>query len=321
MTADSSIRTSNNQRTGHQQTQDASPSENICPECDGQVVFTAEQEYTCEDCGLVVDENNIDRGPEHSRHDDTTPRTGRSTTPRLHDKGLSTEIGWENRDSHGNTLSSEQRSKARRLRRWNQRYSNRDHLDRNLRQALGEIDRMAASLGLPTAVRETASVIYRRALEEDLVRGYSIEAVASAALLAASRQHAQRSIRELVPCSRVDQQAIRRAHRNLNEELGLELPPPDPCDHLDRYASDLGFSQQTVTQAADFLEGVKAAGKHSGKDPVALAAGALYAAQLFTRDHATQARISDSTDVSEVSIRKHYQRVLKCNGIEPATVR
>ena len=33
---------------------------------------------------------------------------------------------------------------------------------------------MASALGLPETVRETASVIYRRALEEDLLPGRSI---------------------------------------------------------------------------------------------------------------------------------------------------
>ncbi len=60
--------------------------------------------------------------------------------------------------------------------------------ERNLKQALGEIDRMASALGLPDNVREMAAVIYRRALNEDLLPGRSIEGVATPALYAAARQ-------------------------------------------------------------------------------------------------------------------------------------
>ena len=38
-------------------------SANQCPECGGQVTTNA-VETVCEDCGLVVDEHQIDHGPE-----------------------------------------------------------------------------------------------------------------------------------------------------------------------------------------------------------------------------------------------------------------
>jgi len=80
----------------------------------------------------------------------------------MHDQGLSTNIGWQDKDAYGRALSSRQRQKMQRLRTWNERFRTRDSKERNLKQALGEIDRMASALGLPENVRETASVIYRR---------------------------------------------------------------------------------------------------------------------------------------------------------------
>ncbi|ELZ35127.1 transcription factor TFIIB cyclin-related protein [Halorubrum distributum JCM 10247] len=82
----------------------------------------------------------------------------------MHDKGLSTNIGWQDKDAYGKSLSGRQRRRMQRLRTWNERFRTRDSKERNLKQALGEIDRMASALGLPDNVRETASVIYRRAL-------------------------------------------------------------------------------------------------------------------------------------------------------------
>ncbi len=74
----------------------------------------------------------------------------------MHDKGLSTNIDWRDKDAYGNSLSSNQRQKMQRLRKWNERFRTRDSKERNLKQALGEIDRMASALGLPENVRETA---------------------------------------------------------------------------------------------------------------------------------------------------------------------
>jgi len=147
----------------------------------------------------------------------------------MHDKGLSTNIGWQNKDAYGNSLSSNQRQKMQRLRKWNERFRTRNSKERNLKQALGEIERMSSALGLPKEVRETASVIYRRALSEDLLPGRSIEGVATSALYAAARQmQTPRSIDEVANVSRIDAMEFKRTYRYIVRELGLEVAPADP---------------------------------------------------------------------------------------------
>jgi transcription initiation factor TFIIB len=66
-----------------------------CPECGGSVVADG-HETVCRDCGLVVDADRVDRGPEWRSFadDDGQPeRTGAPLTTSRHDRGLSTEIG------------------------------------------------------------------------------------------------------------------------------------------------------------------------------------------------------------------------------------
>jgi transcription initiation factor TFIIB len=59
---------------------------------------------------------------------------------------------------------------------------------RNLKQALGEVERTGSALDLADDVRETAPVIYRRAQEADLLPGRSVGGVATAVLYPAGRQ-------------------------------------------------------------------------------------------------------------------------------------
>jgi transcription initiation factor TFIIB len=165
----------------------------VCAECGGRLEHDAEHgETACVDCGLVIEADEIDRGPEWRAFDaaerDRKSRVGAPTTRMMHDKGLSTKIGPQDRDAYGRMLSSRQRRRMQRLRTWDERFRTRDSRDRNLKQALGEIERMAFGLGLPETVRETASVIYRRAVDEKLLPGRSIEGVATAALYAAAKQ-------------------------------------------------------------------------------------------------------------------------------------
>ncbi len=61
-----------------------------CPECGGRVVSDAEHaETVCEECGLVVAEDEIDRGPEWRAFDaaekDQKSRVGAPTTNMMHD--------------------------------------------------------------------------------------------------------------------------------------------------------------------------------------------------------------------------------------------
>jgi len=83
-----------------------------CPDCGGSIRRTG-RETTCEDCGLILEENHLDRGPTRGRSDgqESKKRTGAPLTPTRHDRGLSTKIGYH-RDGNGTTLSSQKRRRS-----------------------------------------------------------------------------------------------------------------------------------------------------------------------------------------------------------------
>ena len=294
--------------------------ESVCPECGGTLTTDSEHgETVCSECGLVVEEDEIDPGPEWRAFDagekDEKSRVGAPTTNMMHDKGLSTNIGWQDRDAYGNALSASQRQRMQRLRTWNERFRTRDSKERNLKQALGEIDRMASALGLPENVRQTASVIYRRALEEDLLPGRSIEGVATAALYAAARQAGTpRSLDEIAAVSRVEKMELTRTYRYIVRELKLEVKPADPESYVPRYASDLDLPDDVERRARELIEAARQSGVLSGKSPVGIAAAAVYAAALLTNEKVTQSEVSEVADVSEVTIRNRYKELLDAEG-------
>ncbi|WP_254830775.1 transcription initiation factor IIB [Haloglomus salinum] len=314
---DTSVRRFQREDEDTAEREDEAADELTCPECGGDVATDTEHgEVVCQDCGLVVDEDNIDRGPEWRAFDaserDEKSRVGAPTTNMMHDKGLSTNIGWQDKDAYGNSLSSKQRQKMQRLRTWNERFRTRDSKERNLKQALGEIDRMASALGLPDNVRETASVIYRRALDENLLPGRSIEGVATSALYAAARQAGTpRSLDEITQVSRVEKDEIARTYRYVVRELKLEIQPADPESYVPRFASDLGLSDEAERRARELLQSAKEAGIHSGKSPVGLAAAAVYAASLLCNEKVTQSEVSEVANISEVTIRNRYHELLE----------
>ncbi len=132
----------------------------------------------------MIDQDFIDHGPEWRAFDseqrEKRARTGAPMTYTIHDKGLSTMIGWQNRDSYGKSIPKRNRAQLYRLRKWQRRVRISDATERNLAIALSELDRMASGLSLPRTVRETAAMIYRKAALKKLVRGRSIDGIAAA---------------------------------------------------------------------------------------------------------------------------------------------
>jgi transcription initiation factor TFIIB len=294
-----------------------------CPECGSASVHQdpTRGELVCDDCGLVIEENNIDRGPEWRAFDqqerESKSRVGAPITKTMHDKGLTTTIDWKDRDAQGRMLSSNKRSQMARLRKWQERIRTKDSGERNLQFALSEIDRMASGLGLPRPVRETISVIYRRALKEDLIRGRSIEGVATAALYAGCRQEGiPRSLEEISNYSRVERKEIGRTYRYISQELGLEMRPVDPKEYVPRFCSKIEVSERVQQKAIEIIEETAKKGLLSGKSPTGYAAAAIYAATLLCNEKRTQKEVAEVAKVTEVTIRNRYQEQIMAIDIE-----
>src|SRR5207253_11182762 len=78
-----------------------------CPECNsGHLSFDYERgELICEGCGLVLNDQMIDQGPEWRAFDveqgEKRGRAGAPMTSTIRDKGLATRIGGKNKATCG----------------------------------------------------------------------------------------------------------------------------------------------------------------------------------------------------------------------------
>lgn len=296
-----------------------------CDECESTDLIASgdQSEVICAECGLVVEETSLDRGPEWraftQEERDTKSRVGAPTTQTMHEKGLTTAIDWKDTDASGRSLSSEKRSQLRRLRTWQERIRTKDAGERNLQFALSEIKRMGSAMGVPRSIREGASVIYRRALADDLIRGRPIEGVATGCLYAACRQEGiPRSLDEMTEVSRVEYTEIGRAYRYIAKELSLEMEPVDPAEYVPRFCSELEVSDEVQTKAMEIIKSTAEVGLVSGKSPPGYAAAAIYAAALLCEEETTQGEVAEVAQVTVVTIRNRYQEQLEAIGLSPS---
>jgi len=301
-----------------------------CPECNSaHLVRDYERgELVCEDCGIVLDDQLIDQGPEWRAFDveqgEKRARTGAPMTYTIHDKGLSTEISWKNKDSYGKSIPTRNRAQLYRLRKWQRRIRVSNATERNLAFALSELDRMASFLGRPMDeailsrnVRETAAMTYRKAVNKNLIRGRSIEGVVAASLYAACRQcNVPRTLDEVANSSRVGRKEIGRTYRFMTRELKLKLMPTKPQDYVSRFCSELKLSGEVQSKAMEILKDAAKKELTSGRGPTGVAAAAIYISSILCNERRTQREVADIAGVTEVTIRNRYKELTEKLGIE-----
>lgn len=285
-----------------------------CPRCGKGPLVTdnATGEMSCSSCGFVVSERIEELGPEwrafsKEEHEDRS-RTGIPTSLAMHDMGLSTTISPIDKDASGKPLSPYVRSTIERLRTWDSRSQVHEPLDRNFRQAFSELDRLKDKLAVGANVIEKAAYIYRKALEKGLVRGRSISALVAAALYAACRDtETPRTLKDIANASNIKKKDVARCYRLLIRELDLQMPVVDPIKCVSRIASKAGLNEKTKRVAIDILKRAEEAKISAGKDPMGLAAAALYVACVMHGENKTQKDVAEAAGVTEVTIRNRYK--------------
>lgn len=267
-------------------------------------------EVVCRNCGLVLRDELIDKKPEWRAF---TPaetaarrRVGPSTALIKYDKGLATTF-----HPYDKRLPVKTRLTMRRLWKWDLRARLHTSVDRNLSQAMNELVRLADHLTIPRNVRETAAVIYRKALKDRLVRGRSIGAVAAASLYAACRMtRTPRTLRDITGASLRTQKEIFRCYRLILREIKPIVPIDDPLKYVAQIASRLNLDQIVQNDAVAILREAGQKKVTAGKGPVGIAAAALYVASRQHHTELTQRELADVAGVTEVTIRNRYKGLL-----------
>jgi len=285
-----------------------------CARCGKNSMLTdnATGERFCGGCGFVISERVEDSGPEwrsfsKEEYDDRS-RTGSPTSLAIHDRGLATIIDHANRDATGKPLSASMKSTVERLRTWDSRSQAHESADRNFRQAFSELDRIKDKLALSDALIEKTAYIYRKALEKNLVRGRSIPSAIAAALYAACRDGGTpRTLHDVSSAINIKRKEVSRCYRLFLRELDLKMPVVDPIKCMSRIASKAELSEKVKRGALTILNDASKMEITAGKDPMAIAAAALYLSCVMSGENTTQKVIAMAAGVTEVTIRNRYK--------------
>ena len=293
----------------------------VCMDCAGSVQENMNGEYECAACGLIQGQA-IDMGKDYRTFADgsgaNNERHGMKKTYLLHDGGLSTDIGRGNKDAFGVTIKGDFRKRLYRLRMHHQRSRVQKSSERNMVQALYELQRLASHMGLSESIREQAAFIYKKAAEKKLVQGRSIEGVVAASIHAACRDNGiHRTLDEIGRHSRIGRKEIGRTYRKVKQELGLKIKPAQPSGFVSSFCNKLQVPQVIESEAFSLLGKPEIRQVAAGRSPTGIAAAVVYlACMMYPENYRTQRDVAQAAGVTEVTIRNRYNEICDVLGLD-----
>lgn len=303
---------------GQQQQQQETSIENgviVCDTCTGHVICDPDTgEEVCSNCGTVARDNievTTERRAFTFEEMDKRYRTGEPASLMMYDMGLSSYIDSKNIDANGKQIQGY--SEIDRLRRLNKITVSNNSKTKNLNKAMREIRLITEILGIGNPVAERAAYIYRKALDKGLIKGRSITGIVAATVYIACKDAGTpRSIDELQEViGNADRKNIAYYYKFLLREMKIRVPLPVPSNSISRISGKAKLSEKTARKALELLSAVVDNALLSGKNPVSLAAAALYLATIETKEYTTQLRIAIAADVSTVTVRKRCLEIIQ----------
>ena len=293
-----------------------------CPECSSRVIKRDEVrgEVVCQDCGLVIEDDLIDPGPEWCASDpEQVAKRARTGPPRsmfAPGKGLSTEIGREDKTcKFQRSMTSTVREKFRFLRKL-QNHPPMTSQERSRAKAIHHIKFIAGRLNLPPRSYYEADAIeyFEKARSKGMLIGRAIREFNAACMYATLRE-APRSIAEISKASGVDAKRIKRVFRLLQRERVIppSMPLLDPLIHLEKIYNKLGRvpADGVPKEASELWGRVRSDMRWQGLSSVPTTAALLYIASRVVEGAIpiTNKELCAASDTSEVTIRKRRKLI------------
>ena len=296
-----------------------------CPVCGSTDVFKdhSRGEWVCRNCGYVIKEFTVDpRGEFVDFSKPQTIRTGPPTSILFDDKGLSTNIGSVTKDVKG--LMRQKMNILRKV----HKYVTHDSRVRNRREAITYLKKYSDELKLPKYLQIEAISIYDKVLEQNKVKGRSIEHLVLASIyIAAKLTRYPLLIDEIIKMAKIKKKDITSTYRIIIRELNI---PPNylivsPEIYIDRIVhrfrmeykeqKDL-FDRDVIRLAKRIVVEAKNLGLTSGKKPISIAAAALYVAAEKLGKEVVQSHLAKVSMITEVTIRNRQKEFLEKINID-----
>ena len=265
-------------------------------------------------CGIVSSDQIVDQGSESvgSNPNDymNNSRVGAKRSLKMIDMGLSTIIEAKDRDVTGKPLSLENRRMFYRLRMWD-RNSRSAASSKSFQKAFILLDAISSKLALPESVVEETAYLFRKIAARKILAGRSTSAMLCATIYITCRiTDTPRTLQDVVEAGNIKKKVLQRTYRFLAKELDLSPEAYSPSEFVTRIAKGLTLSEKTQRLAFKILDLCAKKQVSTSKNPMAMAASAVYLASTITSESVSQLKISKISGISAVTIRERRKEIV-----------
>ncbi len=277
-------------------------------------------EIACGNCGSVSTEKLIDitaettglSGEEYQNNS----RVGMKTSLKMADRGLSTIMESQDKDSTGKSLSNENRRMFYRLRMWD-RNSRSAISVKSFQKAFTLLDGISSKLALPESVVEETAYLFRKIAAKKILAGRSTTAMLCATVYATCRlTDTPRTLQDVADAGNIKKKNIQSIYRFLVKELDLRPDAYTPTEFVNRIAKAAGISERTERVAFKILDLCIKKNVSTSKNPMSMAAAAINLAVARNHEKITQLKISEASGISAVTIRDRSKEIKEKLGGE-----
>lgn len=279
------------------------------------VTDSSRGEVLCSSCGMVITDKVEDTTPEQRSNTiedyNNNTRNGMASALSIHDKGLSTIIGNTDRDALGNSMSSYMKGTFNRLRLWDSR-SRSNSQERNLRTAFIVLGTAKSKLDISDTLIERAAYLYRKAINKNITRGRTITGMILSALYVSCREsNVPRTLQEIANSGNISFKDLSRHYRVFVKALDLQVDSFIPSEFVSKIGTSVGLSEKGKRDALGILYKAQNLGVTDGKNPVSLAATAIFLSAVLNEEKIPQHKIASASGVSTVTIRNNSKILRK----------
>ena len=272
-------------------------------------------EIACSFCGVVFSEKPLDMGNDSScitgEEYLNNARTGQKTSLKMADMGLSTIMESKDRDSAGRSLSAENRRMFYRLRMWD-RNSRLANTKQSYIKAFTLLDGIRAKLGLSNAVVEETAYLFRKiTLKKNLAGRSTVGMLCATTYIACRLTNTPRTIQDVANAGNVKRKQLQSIYRFILKELEIYPESYNPIEFVARIANAVNVSEKTKRDATKILQSGQKKGMNTSKNPMGMAAAAVYLSSLKNQEKISQIIISNVSGISAVTIRDRSKEIKK----------
>ncbi|KAG8986451.1 transcription initiation factor IIB [Tulasnella sp. JGI-2019a] len=189
--------------------------------------------------------------------------------------------------------------------------------ERGLVAAFRDISSMCDQISLPKAIADIAKQLYKKADQEKLLKGKSVDAIVACCIFIACRTaRVPRTFKEICQLTNVPKKTIGQCYKVLENSLQLHAingtggPAPvveGPEALLGRYVNHLDLPVYVERAAVDLVIQNREHGVADGRSPISIAGAAIYFASHLYGQPKSAKEIAVVASVSESTIKLVYK--------------